>query len=240
LLCFAWKKNLTVAKALQGEKWMQGLQRITSMKEVRQFITLWHKINEIELSDQLDAINWHLTASGNYSTSSAYAAHFLGACSNHNWGSVWAVKAEDKCKKLCWLLLQNKLWTADRILSTGGQSNPTCQLCRTYPENVMHMMLLCPFAASVWQGLKNWIGTQSPALPVSDYRKLKTRWASWYMTEDSQAVTQKVLYTMWNQWKERCRRVFDNKAMSASQLQQEIKNDVRLWTIARRTINTDE
>jgi hypothetical protein len=28
--------------------------------------------------------------------------------------------------------------------------------------------------------------------------------------------------------------------MSASQLQQKIKKDVRLWTIARRAINTDE
>jgi hypothetical protein len=29
-----------VAKALQGRKWMQGLQRITSMEEVRQFVAL--------------------------------------------------------------------------------------------------------------------------------------------------------------------------------------------------------
>jgi hypothetical protein len=185
------EKNLMVAKALQGRKWMQGLQRITSTEEVRQFVALWHKINEIELSDQPDAINWRLTTSGNYSTSSTYAAQFLGACSDHNWGSVWAVKAEDKCKIFCWLHLQNKLWTADRILRTGGQSNPTCQLCRTYPENAMHMMLLCPFAASVWQGLENWIGTQPLALPVSDYWKLKTLRASWYTTEDSHDVTQK-------------------------------------------------
>jgi hypothetical protein len=55
----------------------------------------------------------------------------------------------------------------------------------------MHMMLLCPFAASVWQGLENWIGTQPLALPVSDYWKLKTWRASWYTTEDSHDVTQK-------------------------------------------------
>jgi hypothetical protein len=41
---------------------------------------------------------------------------------------------------------------------------------------------------------------------------------------------------MWNIWKERCRQAFDNKAMLASQLQQEIKNDVGQWTVARRAI----
>jgi hypothetical protein len=146
------------------------------------------------------------------------------------------VKAENKCKIFCWLFLQNKLWTADRIISTGGQSNPICQLCLTYPESAMHMMALCPFASPVWQGLTHCIGTQPPPPPASDYRRLKTWWASWTGTEQNQDVTQKVLYTMWNIWKERCRQAFDNKAMLASQLQQEIKNDVGQWTVARRAI----
>jgi hypothetical protein len=60
------------------------------------------------------------------------------------------------------------------------------------------------------------------------------------MTVANQIVTRKALYTMWNLWKERCRRVFDNKAMLASQLQQEIKNDVGEWSIARRAIQHDE
>jgi hypothetical protein len=41
---------------------------------------------------------------------------------------------------------------------------------------------------------------------------------------------------MWNIWKERRRQAFDNKAMLASQLQQEIKNDVGQWTVAHRAI----
>jgi hypothetical protein len=43
---------------------------------------------------------------------------------------------------------------------------------------------------------------------------------------------QKVIYVVWNLWKERCRRVFDNRAMSADQLIHAIKDDVTQWQIA--------
>jgi hypothetical protein len=45
---------------------------------------------------------------------------------------------------------------------------------------------------------------------------------------------QKVIYIVWNLWKERCRRVFDNRAMPVNQLLSIIKEDVRLWRIAWR------
>jgi hypothetical protein len=67
---------------------MQGLQRISSPEEVWQFVILWHKVKEVQLSEQPDDIIWRLTTSSNYSASSAYAAQFMGACSDHDWASV--------------------------------------------------------------------------------------------------------------------------------------------------------
>jgi hypothetical protein len=159
-------------------------------------VILWHKVNQVQLSEQPNDIIWCLTASGNNSVSSAYATQFMGACSDHDWASVWSVKAENKCKILCCLILQNKLWTVDRIINTGGQSNPICQLCRMYPESAMHMIALCPFASSVWQGLAHWIGMQpTPPLAV-DFRRLEIWWASWTRKGQNQAIAQKVLHTM--------------------------------------------
>jgi hypothetical protein len=40
------------------------------------------------------------------------------------------------------------------------------------------------------------------------------------------------IYACWNIWKERCRRLYDNKALPASALQQAIKFDVHQWLIA--------
>jgi hypothetical protein len=99
------------------------------------------------------------------------------------------------------------------------------------------MMVLCLYSKMVWRGLQNWIGTTLHTPPTNNYRKLKTWWNNMMDTQDR---AQKVIYTTWNIWKERCRRVFDNKAMTESQLQNVIKNDVDQWRIAWRHIDSDQ
>jgi hypothetical protein len=47
-------------------------------------------------------------------------------------------------------------------------------------------------------------------------------------------MSQRVIYTAWNIWKERCRRVFENKATIPTQLINIIKDDVQQWIIVRR------
>ncbi|KAF8731670.1 hypothetical protein HU200_000388 [Digitaria exilis] len=48
----------------------------------------------------------------------------------------------------------------------------------------------------------------------------------------SQQTELAVIYIAWNIWKERCRRVFDNKAMSMPQLVLLIKQDIQNWHMA--------
>jgi hypothetical protein len=47
-------------------------------------------------------------------------------------------------------------------------------------------------------------------------------------------MSQRVIYTAWNIWKERCKRVFGNKATTPTQLINIIKDDVQQWIIVRR------
>jgi hypothetical protein len=47
-------------------------------------------------------------------------------------------------------------------------------------------------------------------------------------------MPQRVIYMAWNIWKERCRHVFDNKAMTPAQLMSIIREDVLQWHIAWR------
>jgi hypothetical protein len=51
---------------------------------------------------------------------------------------------------------------------------------------------------------------------------------------NTQDRTQKVIYTTWNLWKERCRRVYDNSALTEAQLQEAIRVDVVQWNKAWR------
>jgi hypothetical protein len=45
---------------------------------------------------------------------------------------------------------------------------------------------------------------------------------------------QKLIYTIWNIWKERCRRMYDNRAMTQTQLQSTIQLDVAQYAMAWR------
>jgi hypothetical protein len=167
---------------------------------------------------------------------SAYAVQFYGSFAGHNWDSVWKARAENKCKFFSWLALQNRLWTADRIVKHGGQANTICRLCYTHQESALRMLATCPYSVAVWIGLQGWLGVTFQAPAITRYRPFKSWWNSLLRLQDPNATdrVQKMVYTVWNIWKERCRRVFDNKGISEAQLQEAIRQDVQQCLIAWR------
>jgi hypothetical protein len=201
------------------------------MEEVCHFVNLWNLLNQINLTEQPDSITWRLSSTGQYSTRSAYAVQFHGSFADHNWESIWESRAENKCKFFYWLALQNRLWTADRIIKHGGQANGTCKLCYTHQEGALHMLATCPYSVAVWNDLQDWLGTTLQAPLNNCYRAFKSWWSSMFILHDTNAKekVQKVVYTAWNIWKLRCRRVFDNKGISTAQLQELIQHDVQQW-----------
>jgi hypothetical protein len=115
LFTLARRKNLTEAQVLQEGRWIQGLRKITTTMQIQEFIDLWSMLREIRLEHQPDAIQWRFMPSAKYSTKSAYLVQFLGSCADHDWSSLWAAKAESKCKVFAWFILQSRLWTANRL-----------------------------------------------------------------------------------------------------------------------------
>jgi hypothetical protein len=73
-------------------------------------------VQHVQLTDRPDEIRWRFTANRHYSSKSAYVIQFAGSFADHSWMDLWKAKVENKCKILCWLILQNRLWTADKIL----------------------------------------------------------------------------------------------------------------------------
>jgi hypothetical protein len=120
---------------------------------------------------QLDTIAWKLTTNGSYSANSAYKIQFQGSYANHDWKRIWTAKVDGKCKLFGWLILQNRMWTADRIVKHGGDANSICVLCRTHPETALHMLATCSYSKQVWQGLSAWTGTALCRPPHHSYRR---------------------------------------------------------------------
>jgi hypothetical protein len=135
-------------------------------------------INQAHLTDQSDAIHWRFTADGNYSTKSAYDAQFAGSYPDFKWKQLWHAKVENKCKFYSWLLVQNKLWTADRLNKYGGDVNPICQLCCTQPESALHMIAQFSYSRSVWLTLSSWMGTDLHAPPSTNFRRFQSWWSA--------------------------------------------------------------
>jgi hypothetical protein len=178
LFRLARRKHITVAQALDQGTWLQRLQRIETPAEVSQFIDLWLLLSSMQLTAQPDAIAWKITANGSFSTNSVYNFQFFGSYADHDWTRLWAAKAEGKCKMFCRLILQNRMWTADRIVKHGGEANPICVLCHTHPETTMHMLATCPYSKQVWHGLSGWTGMTLRRRPHHSYRRLTTWWTS--------------------------------------------------------------
>lgn len=150
LFALARSKSLTVKEALLDGRWMKGLARIDSQELMDSFINLWCKVQTISLSSFPDSIRWTLTADGKYSASSAYGVQFLSRIPIPMLAKVWNIRAEMKVKFFIWTLLQNRLWTADRLSRRGWPHNEECSLCDQTLESAKHILLDCPFAKEVW------------------------------------------------------------------------------------------
>jgi hypothetical protein len=95
-----------VAVALEGRKWMCGLQRMDTEVALRQFVDLWQQLSQIQLTQENDIIKWSFTSSAQYTAKSAYQLQFRGAMAETSWDAIWKAKVETKCKIFLWLLLQ--------------------------------------------------------------------------------------------------------------------------------------
>lgn len=66
-------------KNLANGNWMRGPQRLTTTTDLHCFFSLWQHIQQVNLTDEPDAICWKTSSSNHYSASSAYDLQFLGS-----------------------------------------------------------------------------------------------------------------------------------------------------------------
>jgi hypothetical protein len=74
----------------------------------------------VALSDQDDRITWRWTRDGKHTVSSAYDVQFRGAYSRFPTNRVWKCIAEPKVKFSLWMVLHDKILTADNMLKKIG------------------------------------------------------------------------------------------------------------------------
>jgi hypothetical protein len=223
--CFrlARRKNHSFKNALARNRWMVGLQHLTTNDQTRQFLHLWLAVRSVQLTDQQDTVTWSFGNTNCYTTRSAYQVQFFGTINKHKWMKIWKAKVPSKCKIFLWLLLHSRLPTVDRIVRHGGHAVLTYTLCQIDPESHIHLMASCSYALSCWQLIANCFHLK---LPSQVPHGISHWWQTLVRSARNAHQLQVMIYTIWNIWKERCRRVFHCKEQAfqvlASQIQEEI------------------
>jgi hypothetical protein len=229
----AFRKKLSVKAALANGAWMRGLQRLTTVAELNQFVLLWERIQSIQLTNEADSIVWSITADGHYSAASAYGIQFVGRIETPGLAKTWKLQAEGKIKFNMWLLLQNRWWTADRLLKRGWPHQDRCNLCDQTLESAFHLVFAYPFAKEVW----NEFSQIEPVIAELAGSAISTR--EWWHEIQTRCIgpgkkvsISTAAYVVWNVWNERNRRIFQDKRLSPKEVAGRVREDISQLRLA--------
>ena len=110
---------------------------------MEEFISLWITIQQVHLmSGTPDTIIWRWTASGAYSTRSAYRIQFSGFYRAFRGDLIWKAHTKNKCKVFAWIMAREKALTADNLQKKGWPHQKHCTLCNGPLEASKDLMIL--------------------------------------------------------------------------------------------------
>ena len=129
-----------------------------------------------------------------------------------------------------WIIIQNKILTADNLARRGWPHQTQCVLCNGPLETGQHLCLLYPFAQAVWHQVLSWESLDLPQeTNPTNFVCISDRWettAKIVHKNQRRDFNSLVIYIMWNLWKERNQRIFENKLLSMQQVAERIKEDL--------------
>jgi len=138
-----------------------------------------------------------------------------------------------------WILSKEKILTADNLQKRRWPCHEHCVLCNGPLETSVHLSFNCAFAKAVWNQVFIWEGINTDLLQMQDEPNHFRTWWEQVVPQISKDQRRKfngiVIYTCWNLWKERNRRIFNNVFQSPSEVAARIKEDIDQRRRALRT-----
>lgn len=233
------RKHHSVANALLNNHWVLDLRRAPVQLILDDFILLWRLLHSGEAplpANQQDSIRWLLTTDGVYSAKSAYSIQMEGRQLSAIPVLVWDAWAPAKCKMFAWLLLQNRLWCADRLMMREWPNCYFCPLCIRHLETAKHLFLDCPFARIIWAAIAAWPHCSGLApRSWSTCTSLPDAWEAMIATtagEHREGVRSLIILVSWELWKERNNHVFKDKSSSMRRLVLLVREEAQSWVFS--------
>ena len=137
-----------------------------------------------------------------YSTRSAYRIQLSASYTRFRYSQIWKAQAENRCKVFGWILVQEKILTADNLQKRGWPHQEHCVLCDGPLETGLHLALLCPFAKAAWNQVLAWedfdtqlANTQPEPMHIDDWWDKAAHKVPKPMKRQFNRV---VIHTIWN------------------------------------------
>jgi hypothetical protein len=159
----------------------------------------------------------------------------VGRIERPDLAKAWKIQAKGKIKFNMWLLLQNRWWTADRLLKRGWPHQDKCNLCDQTLKSAFHLVFACPFAKEVWNEFSQnepVIAEQAGSADSTKkwWQEIQTRCTGPRKKESISTTA----YIVWNLWNERNRRTFQDKMLSPKEVAGRIRDDIAQLRLAFR------
>jgi hypothetical protein len=106
-------KTRLVADGLQNACWIQDIS--DSLVPLAQYVTLWSKMQDVQLNGESDKFVWKRTSNQQYSAASAYGAFFYGQCGIAGAKELSKLWASPRSKFFLCLALLRWSWTSERL-----------------------------------------------------------------------------------------------------------------------------
>jgi hypothetical protein len=148
------RHKLTLDSALSNSSWIRDICGPLTVSIILQYLDARQCIDHIQLQvEELDRFVWHWTASGQYSSKSAYESLFVGESSILGAKELWKSRAPNKCRFFI-------LLACDRLLKHGLRSDDICPICSQETETSNHLLCQYVFSREIWFKSLWWAGWQ--------------------------------------------------------------------------------
>lgn len=171
-------------------------------------------------SASIDYISWPHCKEGSYTVKSGYRAlldqspPMVSGPTTFNptlenlWDLIWSTQVPNKVKHFIWKACQNILPTRENLYKKRIPISQLCPVCLTEIEIVEHIFLIGPWTKPLWFGLQI-ISIPSP-MRITNIQNwiaqaIDSQWAN--LNQRSTWI----FFTLWNTWKTRNDKVFNNR-----------------------------
>ncbi|CAN1764153.1 Putative ribonuclease H protein At1g65750 [Linum perenne] len=183
---------------------------------------------------------WHFEPRGHFSIKSCYRLlnnqRNLGTVSSNGgnsdfWKWLWGLSLPRNMKFFMWRLCVNAIATKSNLLRRHCRVNAECSCCLEHTESAEHLFLRCRVFIGLW-------GMLLPNLMLPDDGVSCVVWLKRISNSSEVGQIVEISFILWNIWKFRNKKAFQNEELSMRQMEVKIRSDMNNWIRAKNVAPT--